>query len=299
LFKRFGLFFLVNILIMATISITASLFGVNRYLNQAGLNLQALLGFCLLWGMAGSFISLMISKWMAKTLMGVEIVKESGHYGAIVRSVKRFSQAAGIPMPEVGVYDSPEINAFATGPSKSNALVAVSTGLLDRMNQEEIDGVLAHEVSHIANGDMVTMTLIQGVVNAFSMFLSRIISYGITVAMSKSDDDRGGGFNYLINAVLVFVFDIIFSILGSLVVAYFSRQREYRADAGGAKLAGRANMISALQNLQKAYGEPEVDTSAAMASLKISSHRGGWLALFSTHPPLEDRIAALKTNIIS
>jgi heat shock protein HtpX len=293
-FKRIGLFFIVNILIMVTISITTSALGVRRYIGAYGLDLKSLLVFCAICGFAGSFISLMLSKWMAKTMMGVEIVSETGPYSNLVRSIKRLSLNAGIAMPEVGVYDSPEINAFATGPSSSNSLVAVSTGLLDRMSDEEIEGVLAHEVSHIANGDMVTLTLIQGVVNTFSMFLSRILSYAVTSFLSKDEDDRGGGFNYLINTVLVIVFDIVFSILGSMVVAYFSRLREFKADAGGAKLAGRNSMIAALQNLQRAYSEPEVDTSAAVASMKISSHKGGWFALFSTHPPLEDRIAALR-----
>ncbi len=293
-FKRIGLFFLVNILIMITISITTSALGVRHYMGAHGINLTSLLVFCGICGFAGSFISLMLSKWMAKSMMGVEIVSETGPYSGLVRSVKRLSAGAGIAMPEVGIYNSPEINAFATGPSRSNSLVAVSTGLLERMSNEEVEGVLAHEVSHIANGDMVTLTLIQGIVNTFSMFLSRILSFFITSFLSKGDDERGGGFNHLINFVLVLVFDIVFSILGSIVVAYFSRQREFRADAGGAKLAGRNSMISALQNLQKVYNEPEVDTSAAIASLKISSSKGGWFALFSTHPPLEDRIAALR-----
>ncbi len=293
-FKRIGLFFLVNILIMVTISITTSIFGVRGYISQYGINFTALLAFCFICGMAGSIISLLLSKFMAKSMMGVELVTESGPYANLVRSVKRLSVSAGIKMPEVGIYHSPEINAFATGPSRSNSLVAVSTGLLERMSAEEVEGVLAHEVSHIANGDMVTLTLIQGIVNTFSMFLSRILSFFITSFISKSDDDRGGGFNYMINFVLVIVFDIAFSILGSIVVAYFSRLREFKADAGGAKLAGRNSMISALQSLQKVYAEPEVDTSAAIASMKISSHKGGWLAVFSTHPPLEDRILALR-----
>jgi heat shock protein HtpX len=293
-FKRIGLFFLVNILIMTTISITTSFFGVRGYISQYGINFTSLLAFCFICGMAGSIISLLMSKFMAKSMMGVELVTEVGPYANLVRSVKRLSVSAGIKMPEVGIYHSPEINAFATGPSRSNSLVAVSTGLLERMSAEEVEGVLAHEVSHIANGDMVTLTLIQGIVNTFSMFLSRILSFFITTFISKSDDDRGGGFNGMINFVLVIVFDIAFSILGSIVVAYFSRLREFKADAGGAKLAGRNSMIAALQSLQKVYAEPEVDTSAAIASMKISSHKGGWLAVFSTHPPLEDRILALR-----
>lgn len=294
-FKRIGLFFLINILIMVTISIITSVLGVRGYISNSGLNMTALLTLCLIWGMTGSLISLALSKVMAKWMMGVEMIDPRGPYGHLYTSVQRLSQAARIPMPEVGIYNSPEVNAFATGPSQSSALVAVSTGLLERMNANEVDGVLAHEVSHIANGDMVTMTLIQGVVNAFTMFLARIISYGVTIAISRNDDDGPSVFSSGIYFVLTLILDIIFSILGSLVVAYFSRQREFRADAGGAKLAGRASMIAALENLQRTYEVVDDSRAPSMASLKISSHKGGWFALFSTHPPLEDRIAALKS----
>lgn len=294
-FKRIGLFLLINILIMVTISIITNLLGVKGYISASGLNMTALLTLCLIWGMTGSFISLALSKVMAKWMMGVEIIDARGPYGHLYTSIQRLSQAARIPMPEVGIYNSPEVNAFATGPSQSSALVAVSTGLLERMNANEVDGVLAHEVSHIANGDMVTMTLIQGVVNAFTMFLARIISYGVTMAISRNDDDGPSVLNSGIYFIITLVLDIIFSILGSIVVAYFSRQREFRADAGGAKLAGRASMIAALENLQRTFDAVEDDRAPSMASLKISSHKGGWFALFSTHPPLEDRIAALKS----
>lgn len=294
-FKRIGLFFLINILIMVTISIITNLLGVKGYISASGLNMTSLLTLCLIWGMTGSFISLALSKVMAKWMMGVEIIDARGPYGHLYTSIQRLSQAARIPMPEVGIYNSPEVNAFATGPSQSSALVAVSTGLLERMNANEVDGVLAHEVSHIANGDMVTMTLIQGVVNAFTMFLARIISYGVTMAISRNDDDGPSVLNSGIYFIITLVLDIIFSILGSIVVAYFSRQREFRADAGGAKLAGRASMIAALENLQRTFDAVEDNRAPSMASLKISSHKGGWFALFSTHPPLEDRIAALKS----
>ena len=280
---------------MVTISIITNLLGVKGYISASGLNMTALLTLCLIWGMTGSFISLALSKVMAKWMMGVEIIDARGPYGHLYTSIQRLSQAARIPMPEVGIYNSPEVNAFATGPSQSSALVAVSTGLLERMNANEVDGVLAHEVSHIANGDMVTMTLIQGVVNAFTMFLARIISYGVTMAISRNDDDGPSVLNSGIYFIITLVLDIIFSILGSIVVAYFSRQREFRADAGGAKLAGRASMIAALENLQRTFDAVEDDRAPSMASLKISSHKGGWFALFSTHPPLEDRIAALKS----
>ena len=280
---------------MVTISIITNLLGVKGYISASGLNMTSLLTLCLIWGMTGSFISLALSKVMAKWMMGVEIIDARGPYGHLYTSIQRLSQAARIPMPEVGIYNSPEVNAFATGPSQSSALVAVSTGLLERMNANEVDGVLAHEVSHIANGDMVTMTLIQGVVNAFTMFLARIISYGVTMAISRNDDDGPSVLNSGIYFIITLVLDIIFSILGSIVVAYFSRQREFRADAGGAKLAGRASMIAALENLQRTFDAVEDDRAPSMASLKISSHKGGWFALFSTHPPLEDRIAALKS----
>ncbi len=279
---------------MVTISIITSVLGVRGYISNSGLNMTALLTLCLIWGMTGSLISLALSKVMAKWMMGVETIDPRGPYGHLYASVQRLSQAARIPMPEVGIYNSPEVNAFATGPSQSSALVAVSTGLLERMNTTEVDGVLAHEVSHIANGDMVTMTLIQGVVNAFTMFLARIISYGVTMAISRNDDDGPSVFSSGIYFIITLVLDILFSILGSLVVAYFSRQREFRADAGGAKLAGRASMIAALENLQRTYEVVDDSRAPSMASLKISSHKGGWFALFSTHPPLEDRIAALK-----
>lgn len=281
---------------MVMISIITSLLGVNGYISRSGINLGALFTLCLIWGMVGSFISLALSKVMAKWMMGVKLIDGRGSYSQIYASVKRFSQAAGIAMPEVGIYESPEINAFATGPSKSNSLVAVSTGLIHSMDSAEIDGVLAHEVSHIANGDMVTMTLIQGVVNAFSMFLSRIIAYVAGKAIGGSSDDDGPTMvEVMVRMVVTIILDIVFSILGSMVVAYFSRQREFRADFGGAKLAGRNSMIAALENLRRTVNMTDDDRAPALASLKISSKKGNWFALFSTHPPLEERIAALKS----
>lgn len=291
--KRFGLFFLTNILIMITISIVVRILGFDVYLTKAGLNYTALLGFCLFWGMGGAFISLLLSKTMAKFAMGVQEIDGRGEFGFIYQTVKRLSQKAGIGMPEVGVYASPEVNAFATGASRDSSLVAVSTGLLQRMNSQEIEGVLAHEVAHIANGDMVTMTLIQGVVNAFGMFLARVIGYLAGLAMGRGSSE-GRGSNYFIQWIVTFLFDILFSILGSIVVAYFSRYREFKADEGGAKLAGKESMISALENLRRYVGTlEEEDRGASLASLKISG-REGFMALFSTHPPLEERILALK-----
>ena len=292
MFKRMGFFFITNILIMITISILVRVLGFDRYMNQYGLNYPALMGFCLVWGMSGALISLFLSKTMAKMSMGVQEVRPGGSYSALYQTVQRLSKTAGIPTPEVGIYESPEVNAFATGPSSSNALVAVSTGLLNQMNDNEVEAVLGHVIAHVANGDMVTMTLIQGVVNAFGMFIARIIGYAAGMFFSRGDDENSGP-NYLVQFIATILFEIIFSILGTMVVAYFSRMREFRADEGGAKFAGRQNMIAALERLKRFSDGPVDDRGAAIASLKISSGKN-WLALFSTHPPLEDRIRALK-----
>jgi heat shock protein HtpX len=295
MFKRIGFFFLTNILIMITISVIIRIFNLDRYTSAYGLNLPVLAMFCLIWGFAGAIISLFLSKTMAKMSMGVVEIDGRGQYSSLYQMVQRLSRSAGIPMPEVGVYESPEVNAFATGPSSSNALVAVSTGLLHQMNENEVEAVLGHEIAHVANGDMVTLTLIQGVVNSFGMFLSRIIGYFAGLFFGKSDDENSSP-NFIVQYIVTIVFDIIFSILGSMVVAYFSRMREYRADIGGAKYAGRVNMIAALERLRK-YSEVVDERGASISSLKISN-KEGFLALFSTHPPLEERIKALKTSTI-
>lgn len=296
MFKRIFLFVLTNILVVAMISIVTSVLGLGPYMTQYGIDYQSLAVFCTIWGMGGSFISLMLSKTMAKWSMGVQIIPpntQGGREGELLRMVQRLSQAAGLPnTPEVGIYNSPEVNAFATGPSKGNALVAVSSGLLQRMQTGELEGVLGHEIAHVANGDMVTMTLIQGVVNAFTMFFARIVGFAIANSMRSEDDRRP---NYMIQSLLVFVFDILFGLLGSIVVCWFSRQREYRADKGGAQYAGRDRMIAALRRLQSTH--ELVDTShPAMAALKISGNKG-ILALLVTHPPLEERIARLQQGI--
>jgi heat shock protein HtpX len=287
--KRVGLFLLTNILIMVTVSVITSVLGFNRYLTPYGINYTSLMGFCFIWGMVGAFISLLLSKMMAKWMMSISIIDPrtaSSSERDLLARVQRFAQAAHIPNPEVGIYESPELNAFATGPSKSNSLVAVSTGLLNHMDTTELDGVLAHEISHIANGDMVTMTLIQGVVNAFVMFFSRVIAFAIG-QMVRDDDMK-----HMVRFISTIVLDILFSILGSMVVAYFSRAREFRADEGGAKLAGKHSMIAALQSLQRYMGQPEEERGAALATMKISSSKKA--SLFSTHPSLEERIAALR-----
>ena len=288
--KRIFLFLLTNIAIVLTLSVVLSLLGVGNYITPYGLDLEALAIFSLVWGMGGAFISLQMSRWIAKRATGVKLVDgSSGNPDAdwVYATVAKLTQQAKLPMPEVGIYESPEVNAFATGPSKSRSLVAVSSGLLRGMRKEEVEGVLAHEVSHIANGDMVTMTLLQGVMNAFVMFFARIIAFALS-SRGGSREDRGGGVNYMV----VFMLEIVLGILGSTVTAWFSRQREFRADRGAATLAGRDRMIAALQRL--AGNRELVDTSQpALATLKINGTRG-WMVFFSTHPPLEARIAALQ-----
>lgn len=282
--KRIFLFLLTNIAVVATISIILSVLGV-----RPGDGLGPLAIFCLVWGMGGAFISLLISRWMAKRAMGVQLVDgNTGNADAdwLYRTVQKLAQQANLPMPEVGIYDSPEVNAFATGPSRSRSLVAVSTGILRAMKRNELEAVLGHEMSHIANGDMVTMTLLQGVMNSFVMFAARIIA---SIAAGQSKSERGSDGIYF---VVRFIVEIVLGIAGSLVTAWFSRYREFRADAGGASMAGSENMVAALKRL--AEGPQGVDSRApALASFKISG-APGFMALFSTHPPLEVRIAALR-----
>ena len=288
--KRILLFVLTNLAVMVTVSIVLSLLGIGGYRTAAGLDYGALAVFCLVWGSAGAFISLLLSRWMAKRAMGVQLVDgRTGHEEAdwLYRTIERLARQAQLPMPEVGIYNSPEVNAFATGPSKSKSLVAVSSGLLRGMRREEVEGVLAHEMSHIANGDMVTMTLIQGVVNAFVLFASRVIA---NIARSAVDERNA----YMVQFIVTIVLDIALGILGAMVVAWFSRAREFRADAGAAALAGRGNMIAALRRLQTTH--QLVDPSnQALATMKIAGGDRRWMMLFSTHPPLEARIAALES----
>jgi heat shock protein HtpX len=291
--KRVFLFMAVNILIVATMSIVMSVLGIQPYLNAQGLNYQSLMVFCLLWGFGGAFISLALSKVMAKWMMGVKIISpddRSSHYAELVHRVHRLSQKAGLRvMPEVGIYESPDINAFATGPTKNRSLVAVSTGLLERMNHAEVEGVLAHEVAHIANGDMVTMTLVQGIVNAFVMFLARVA--GFFVSQLVDEQKRP-----MVQFAVVIGLEIVLGILGMIVVAGFSRRREFRADQGGADLAGRTAMIAALEKLKLNYhpAMAVADDQPAIASLKISGKPSKFLQLFSTHPDLDLRIAKLR-----
>jgi heat shock protein HtpX len=288
-FRRMGLFLLTNILVVVTISLVLNLLGVGSYITSTGLHMGNLIAFCFVWGMGGSFFSLLISRWMAKMSMGVQLVDPNsrGPEREVLDMVYRMSKAAGLTvMPEVGVYESPDVNAFATGPSKNRSLVAVSTGLLRSMNRDEVEGVIGHEVAHIANGDMVTMALVQGVVNAFVMVVARII--GFVVSQNAREESR-----HTINFAVTFIAEILLSFLGMFVVAYFSRQREFRADAGGARVAGREKMVQALQRLSRVY-DPSQSGGGSLETMKISGRTGGLLAMLSTHPPLEERIRRLQ-----
>lgn len=290
-FKRFGLVILLNILIMVTITTILNVFNIHPYLASNGISYGSLMVFCLVWGFGGAFISLLMSKFMAKTMMGVQIIDPNSPHGQsemwLVQTVHRLAQHAGLPkMPEVGIYEGDEMNAFATGPSKSNSLVAVSTGLLRKMSSQEVEGVLAHEVAHIANGDMVTMTLVQGVVNAFGMFLARVVGHFLSTMV---DEEKAP----MVRMIATIILDIIFNILGMFVVAYVSRQREFRADKGAAGLGGREKMIAALQRLQHETA-PVAAEASPMATMQISNRRGGIMSLLSTHPSLDERIERLK-----
>lgn len=294
MFKRIFLFMAVNIAVMVTISLILNILGIGRYITANGLDIKQLAVFSLVWGMAGSFISLGISRIMAKMAMGVKLVDPSnpGPHRDLLNTVYSLAGKAGLTvMPEVGIYESADINAFATGPTKKRSLVAVSSGLLNRMDRTQIEGVLAHEISHIANGDMVTMTLIQGVVNAFVMFLARILSF--TIAQGVEEERRP-----MVRMLVTFALEMVLGIMGMMIVAAFSRWREFRADGGAAALSGKQKMISALQGLQRAYEQPAIqeETPASVAAFRISNRPKGILSLFSTHPPLEDRIARLQQN---
>ena len=287
--KRVLLFLATNLAVILVLGIAASVLGVNRFLTAEGLDLGLLLGFAALIGFGGAIISLLISKPMAKWSTKAQIINDSPDptHRWIVGTVQGFAQKAGIGMPEVAIYDG-EPNAFATGAFKNSALVAVSTGLLQSMNREEVEAVIGHEVAHVANGDMVTMTLIQGVMNTFVVFLSRVIGYFVDRVILKNDRD-GVGIGYYVTTI---VLDIVLGVLASIIVAWFSRQREYRADKGAADLMGRKQpMINALARLG---GMDPGQLPQAVATMGISSRPSGLMALFSSHPPIEDRIRALQ-----
>lgn len=289
---RIGLFLLTNLAVMLVLSITMRLLGVDQMLAAGGgMEMTGLLIMAAIMGFTGSFISLAMSKWMAKRSMGVELIETPRTSDEIwlVSVVRRQADMAGIGMPEVGIFNSPTPNAFATGMNRNNALVAVSTGLLQAMNRDEVEAVLGHEISHVANGDMVTMGLLQGVLNTFVIFFSRII--GTLVDRVVFKNERGRGIGYF---VVSFVAEIILGILAAIIANWFSRQREFRADAGGAKLAGRDKMINALRRLQQAH-QQETSMPGELAAFGINGGlKQGLAALLMTHPPLEQRIAALQ-----
>ncbi|HEB92919.1 MAG TPA: protease HtpX [Gammaproteobacteria bacterium] len=292
--KRIALFLATNLAIILVLSITLRLLGVEGILDEQGinLNLNSLLVFSALFGFGGSFLSLAISKWTAKRFTKARVIEQprDNRERWLVETVARQAQAAGIGVPEVAIYPAPEINAFATGMSRNNALVAVSSGLLDSMTRDEAEAVLAHEVSHVANGDMVTLALIQGVVNTFVIFLSRIIGQFVDRVVFKNE--RGHGPAFWITTIIA---EIVIGILASTIVMWFSRQREFRADAGGAALAGREKMIAALQRLKVSAGEAELPDQ--LAAFGISGHISrGLKGLFRSHPPLDDRIEALRAG---
>ena len=290
--KRILLFLVTNLAIMLVLSLVVNLLGLNRFLSAKGLDLGMLLAFAAVMGFGGSFISLFMSKTIAKWSTGAQVIEQPQSAGEqwLVDTVAKLARQANIAMPEVALYDG-EPNAFATGPSRSNSLVAVSTGLLQNMNEQEVEAVLAHEVAHVANGDMVTLTLIQGVVNTFVFFLARVVGYLVDSLLNRSSDEEsssGFGIGYM---VTVFACEIVFGILASLVVMYFSRQREFRADSGAAHLLGSPQpMIAALRRLG---GINTAGLPQNMASSGIAGSRG-WMSLFATHPSMEERIAALQ-----
>ena len=292
--KRIMLFLATNLAIIVVLSITLRILGVERILDEqgTGLNINALLVFAAVFGMGGSFPSLAISKWTAKRFTGAKVIEQPRNEEErwLLETVQRQARVAGIDMPEVAIYDAPDVNAFATGMRRNNALVAVSTGLLRSMSRDEAEAVLGHEVSHVANGDMVTLALIQGVVNTFVIFLSRVIGHLVDRVVFKNE--RGHGPAFWITTIVA---ELVLGILASTIVMWFSRQREFRADAGGAKLAGRQKMISALERLAQAHNpQPLPDQMAAFGISGGIAH--GLKRLFMTHPPLEERIAALRAQ---
>jgi heat shock protein HtpX len=289
--KRIFLLIATNFAVLLVLSVTMQLLGIDRMLvRDAGLNLSALLVTAAIFGFGGAFISLLISKWMAKMATRAHVIEVPSNMTErwLVDTVKRQAERAGIGMPEVAIYDSPDINAFATGWNRNSSLVAVSTGLLNNMSQDEAEAVLGHEVSHVANGDMVTLTLIQGVVNTFVIFLSRIVGFVVDRVLLKNERGQGPGF-----WIATFVAEIVLGILASVIVAWFSRQREFRADAGGAELAGRGKMIAALERLK--LNQVQSQLPAQLSAFGISGG-GGFMRLFMSHPPLDVRIAALRES---
>jgi len=287
--KRIALFLATNLAIVLVLSTSMRLLGVEPYLNEQGLNLGSLLIFAAVMGFGGAFISLAMSKWMAKKSVGAQVIStpRTPTEQWLVQTVARQAKAAGITMPEVAIWESPDVNAFATGMSKNRSLIAVSSGLLQKMTREEAEAVLGHEMAHVANGDMVTLALIQGVVNTFVLFLSRVIGHTVDRVIFRTENGHGPAF-----WVTVIIADLVLGILASIIVMWFSRQREFRADTGGARLAGRGAMIAALERLASLHPQPLPDKMAAFGI--AGGGAGGIKRLFMTHPPLAERIAALR-----
>ncbi len=296
--KRIFLFVATNLLVILTLSVVLRVLGIQPYLTRQGIDYGSLAAFCLVWGMGGALISLALSRIVAKTAMGVRVIDPAAADPAaqqLLQTVGHLARGAGIPMPQVGIYEADDINAFATGPTRNRSLVAVSTGLLGKLDSAEVEGVLGHEITHIANGDMVTMTLLQGVVNAFVMFLARVIAFAVAQALRR---DEGEDMSYGLYFVVQFALEIVFMILGSLVVMAFSRHREFRADAGGARLAGREKMVGALEALRRDIENLDPRAQPAVASMKISGRGGLFGRLGASHPPLEERIARLRAAAV-
>ncbi len=291
--KRIFLFILTNIAVLVVINVTLRLLGVDRWMeHNGGINFTALLIMSAVIGFAGSIISLLMSKWMAKQSVGAQVITNPFDPTErwLVETVRRQAQSAGIGMPEVAIYDAPDVNAFATGWNRNDALVAVSTGLLNSMSKDEVEAVLAHEISHVANGDMVTLALIQGVVNTFVVFFSKLFGYFVDRVLLKNDSRDGPGIGAFVAEIAA---QLVLGVLASIIVMWFSRQREFRADAGGANLAGRQKMIDALERLKANHEQAAMPQN--MAAMAISNS-GGFTKLFMTHPPLDERIEALRAG---
>jgi len=300
--KRIGLFFVTNLLVVLTISFVTQALGLRPYLSANGLDPVALFVLCAVYGTVGSFISLQMSRMMAKMWLGVKVIDptkpQDREQAWLVETVASLSQKAGLRVvPEVGVYDSPEVNAFATGPSRDRALIAVSTGIVERMDREALEGVLGHEMAHVANGDMVTMALLQGIANVFVMFFARVATFAVDSFLRSRDDDGHGGLGWIGQWIMISLFETVFMLLAAPIVYWFSRQREFRADQGSAQYLGRRPMIKALEALQGAASDVD-DRQPALAMMKINGRATGVLAkLFSSHPSLEERIARLQAAV--
>jgi len=295
--KRISLFLLTNIAVIALVSLVLSVFNVAPYLSSSGLNYTSLLIFSALFGFSGAFVSLFLSKWMAKRAFSIQMIDQpkTEEEQFLFSTVSRLAQQSSLRVPEIGIYNSPEANAFATGWNKNKALVAVSSGLLSTLSHDEVEGVLGHEISHIANGDMVTLTLIQGVVNTFVIFFARIAAYGVQTFLSR--DEEGEGMSSIAYYITAMVFEVLFGIFASIIVMSFSRHREFRADAGSAHLLGKERMIKALEKLDLLKDSVKGETRGkAFAAMKISDKPSPFFALFSSHPPLKKRIEVLRSG---